>query len=173
MKMHSPGHSSGASITLSSAARSLIARRSTRLVAVAAMLALVAAAATVRHHLLLVPLTITVAVVEVGYVEARRRAGLPRVLCDEASIPPQRGLILMPEPAIAAALSSLTASRRSVLAKAAALVSHVEEPGRAVALARLAHAASLRRDRRCCTLTRAVVTWAVVSASAVVVIEAV
>ena len=145
-----------------------LAAPATRWTAVTATVGLTLAAGATRQHLLLVPLTLSIVVVAIGGGEARRRDRLPSLLCREASAPPPRGVILMPESAVVAALTSLTRSRRRVLAEAMALVAHRSSPRRDLGLHRLTLA------RRCdCpppgpTLTSAVVSWALFAAGIVV-----
>lgn len=149
----------------------VLASRGSKAVATTATLALGLAAATTGQKLLLVPFTLGVAVVGTAHGEARRRDGIQRILCDEACTTPQHGLVLMPEPAIVAAITSLTSSRRRVLRKATSLVSHAGAPQRDVALARLRRATLATPDSPGRTLTRDVLAWVVVSAVIVVMID--
>ena len=147
-----------------------LAAPATRWTAVAATVGLTLAAVATRQHLLLVPLTLTMVVVAIGWGEARRRDRLPRLLCQEASAPPPRGVILMPESAVVAALSSLTGSRRRVLADAMALVVHRRSPRGDLGLHRLTLARQCGCPQPRPTLTTAVVSWAVCAAVIVVVL---
>lgn len=148
----------------------LLARRGSRVAATVATLGLGLAVAATRQELLLVPFTLGLAVVGTACGEARRREGMPQILCDEACIAPQQGLLLMPEFAIVAALASLTSSRTRVLGMAASLVLRAQAPHREVALSRLTRAAPATSDRVGPTLTRVVLVWALVSAAEVLMI---
>lgn len=146
-----------------------LAALAARWTAAIATVGLTLAAGATRQHLLLVPMTLSMVVVAIGWGEARRRDRLPSLLCKEASATPPEGLILMPESAVVAALTSLTGSRRRVLADAMALVVHRRTPRRDLALHRL----TLARQCGCPTgptLTSAVVSWAVCAAGIVVVL---
>lgn len=145
-----------------------LAAPATRWTAVTATVGLTLAAGATRQHLLLVPLTLSMAVVAIGWGEVRRRDRLPSLLCQEASAPPPRGVILMPESAVVAALSSLTASRRRVLSGAMALVVHRRSPRRDLGLHRLTFARQCGCPPPGPTLTSAVVVWAVCAAGFVV-----
>ena len=144
-----------------------LAAPATRWMAITATVGLTLAAGATRQHVLLVPLTLSLVVVAIGWGEARRRDRLPSLLCKEASAPPPRGVIVMPESAVVAALTSLTGSRRRVLADAMALVADRRSPRRDLGLHRL----TLARQCGCPlrpTLTSAVVSWAVCAAGIVV-----
>lgn len=140
----------------------------TRWTAATATLGFALAAGATRQHLLLVPLTLSIVVVAIGWGETRQRDRLPPLLCQEASAPPPQGVILMPESAVVAALASLTGSQRRVLADAMALVSHRRSPQRALGLHRLELACRFGCPRRGPTLTSAVISWAVGAAGVVI-----
>ncbi len=148
-----------------------LARPAVRRATVAVSFGLAVAAAATRNHLMLVVLTAGVAAAAIGYGEARRRQELSLVLCGEAATAPASALVLVRELSVVVALSSLTSSRRRVLAKAISLVPAGPGTQRETALQRLAGAARRAPDRPRPTLTQDVCIWVVTAAATTAVLE--
>lgn len=149
---------------------SWLARREVLYALWASGASLVVAAMSTRQELVLVPLTLTVAVVATGNHEASRRTAAVNSVIRAPITAPVRGRALMPEPAVVAALASLTSGRPRVIARAHALVSTADAPRRKTALDRLAVSAqSAGRSRA--SGQRRISTWAAACCAGIALVE--